>query len=226
MHVSLIYFEVITHVHTRVLSLIRWCWTNEAEADRRLHSPHSPHGPGSSPCHTVWGGRGPGLRSLLPRPPLLLPAGHGGAMCPDGGGSLWLHLHLHLPGGADQLRGSRVKWPCRTPWNPDLLMHSYCGVFSDHAVLRGHEVFIPHRNQATYKPTGSQFPFYIFYCINLCKEIQICDVWLIFYQHNLFHLNVSATGMLHDIKYWLKRPHGAFLSSVAGLQPGLERQGR
>lgn len=68
-----------------------------------------PHGPGFSPCCTVWSGRGPGLCSLFPLPPVFLSAGDNCTMCPDGGGSLRLHLYLHLPGGADHLRVMRVK---------------------------------------------------------------------------------------------------------------------
>lgn len=76
----------------------------EETPERRISGHCRPHGPGLSSCDTVWGGRGPGLRPLLPLPPVFLLAGDGGAMCPDGGGSLRFHLHLHLPGGADHLR--------------------------------------------------------------------------------------------------------------------------
>lgn len=70
---------------------------------RETSSHHRPHGPGSSPCDAVRGGCGPRLCAVLPLPPLFLPAGDSGALCPDRGGSVWLHLHLHLPGGTDHL---------------------------------------------------------------------------------------------------------------------------
>lgn len=82
---------------------------------RGISSHHRPHGSGfSTRPAAVWGGRGPRLRSLLPLPPVLLPAGDSGALRPDCGGSLWLHLHLHLPGGADHLREKRKSVRSRT----------------------------------------------------------------------------------------------------------------
>lgn len=71
-----------------------------------------PHGPDSSSSGALWGGRGPGLCYLLPLSSLLFPAGDGDEMCPDGGGSLWIHLHLHLSGGADHLRQRSQKHNC------------------------------------------------------------------------------------------------------------------
>lgn len=70
-------------------------------------SRHRPHGPGSPARIAVRGGRGPGLRSLLPLPPVSLSAGDGGALRADRGGSLRLLLHLDLPGRADHLREKR-----------------------------------------------------------------------------------------------------------------------
>lgn len=85
-----------TEVHT-----MNSLWVRQGFSDH-----HHPHGPRCSACFDpAGGGRGPGLRSLLPLPPVLLPAGDGGALRPDRGGPLRLHLNLHLPGGADHLRG-------------------------------------------------------------------------------------------------------------------------
>lgn len=72
---------------------------------QRIIGHSHPHGEGfSSHAATVWGGRGPGFRCLLPLPAVFLLAGDSGALCPDCTGSLRLHIHLHLPGGADHLR--------------------------------------------------------------------------------------------------------------------------
>lgn len=70
---------------------------------RETSSHYWPHGPGPSPCGAVRGRCGPRLCAVLPLPPLFLPTGDSGALCPDRGGSVWLHLHLHLPGGTDHL---------------------------------------------------------------------------------------------------------------------------
>lgn len=99
-----------------------WCWTKERKQtnkqvnnltnSRRLGHTHHPHGSGSSACcDPTGGGRGPGLCALLPLRAVLLPPGDGGALCPDRGGPLRLHLHLHLPGGADHLRARRWMEP-------------------------------------------------------------------------------------------------------------------
>lgn len=99
--ISFIFFcqlITISISHVAVLKAVVLNW------QRELSSHYRPHGPGFSPGNVIWGGRGPGLCPLLPLPPVFLLAGDSGALCPDCSGSLWLHLHLHLPGGADHLR--------------------------------------------------------------------------------------------------------------------------
>lgn len=88
-----------------------------------LLTKHRPHGPVFSASGAVGGGRGPGLCALLPLSSLFFPAADGDAVCPDRGGSLWLHLHLHLPGGADHLRQGSENGDSATHYIRPLCVH-------------------------------------------------------------------------------------------------------
>lgn len=130
---SVFYFSSKLHVTPD----LRW----ESSSDKNQHRPH---GPASLPGATLRGGCGPRVCALLPLPAVFLSPGDGGALRPDGGGSLRLHLHLYLPGGADHLRqwGSPIstltgdlwgktlqQWPLlsnSTSWNIYFFFFQFC----------------------------------------------------------------------------------------------------